>query len=337
MNDKVMLGHGSGGRMMRELVEKHFLPAFGSGGTGLGVEDSAVLPMPTGGRLAMTTDSYVVSPVFFPGGDIGDLAINGTVNDLAMAGATPLYITCGFIVEEGLPLTDLERIIASMAAAAAKAGVKIVAGDTKVVDRGKADGIFINTSGVGVVPDGVNVSARGVKPGDAIIVSGTIGDHGMAVMSRREGLEFDGEIYSDSAPLNGLVARMLAACPDIHAMRDPTRGGVTSTLVEFAEESKVCIVVDERALPVREAVRGACEILGLDPMLVANEGKLIAAVPKDKAEAVLAAMKEDEFGRDAVIIGEAVVDPPGKVYMKTLIGGTRIVDMLSGEQLPRIC
>ena len=333
--DKVLLGHGSGGRMMRELIESFFVPAFG-GNAGLGSEDSAVLDMPPG-RLAVTTDSYVVNPIFFPGGNIGDLAVNGTVNDLAMAGANPLYITCGFIIEEGLPLTDLKTIVASMKAAADTAGVKIVAGDTKVVDRGKADRIFINTSGVGVMPDGVSISSKNLKRGDRIIISGTIGDHGMAVMAKREGLEFQSDIVSDSAPLNGLVRKMLDVCPEIHALRDPTRGGVTSTLIEFAEESGVGIVIEEKSLPIREAVRGACEILGLDPLYVANEGKLIASVPAGKAQAVFEVMKSDPLGKDAVIIGDVVAEPKDRVLMKTLIGGTRIVDMLSGEQLPRIC
>lgn len=333
--DKVLLGHGSGGRMMRELIESLFVPAFG-GNAGLGSEDSAVLDVPPG-RLAVTTDSYVVNPIFFPGGNIGDLAVNGTVNDLAMAGAEPLYITCGFIIEEGLPLTDLEAIVASMKAAADTAGVKIVAGDTKVVDRGKADRIFINTSGVGIVPDGVGISSKNLKARDRIIISGTIGDHGMAVMAKREGLEFQADIASDSAALNGLVRRMLEVCPEVHALRDPTRGGVTSTLIEFAEESGVGIVIDEKTLPIREAVRGACEILGLDPLYVANEGKLIASVPAEKAKAVYDVMKSDPLGKDAVVIGEVVAEPKGRVLMKTLIGGTRIVDMLSGEQLPRIC
>ena len=333
--DKVLLGHGSGGRMMRELIEAFFVPAFG-GSSGLGSEDSAVLDVPPG-RLAVTTDSYVVNPIFFPGGNIGDLAVNGTVNDLAMAGAQPLYITCGFIIEEGLPLADLETIVASMKAAADTAGVKIVAGDTKVVDRGKADRIFVNTAGVGVMPDGVSISSKNLRAGDRIIISGTIGDHGMAVMARREGLEFQADIVSDSAALNGLVRRMLEVCPEVHALRDPTRGGVTSTLTEFAEESGVGIVIEEKTLPIREAVRGACEILGLDPLYVANEGKLIASVPAEKAHAVLNVMKSDPLGKDAVVIGEVVAEPKGRVLMKTLIGGTRIVDMLSGEQLPRIC
>jgi hydrogenase expression/formation protein HypE len=337
--DKVLLGHGSGGRMMRELIEGLFLPELKGGFGRLGSEDSAVLDLPDGhsGRLAITTDSYVVNPIFFPGGNIGDLAVNGTVNDLAMSGATPLYITVGFIVEEGLPMSELLEIVRSMKQAADKANVSIVAGDTKVVDHGKADRIFINTAGVGLVPDGINITAAALVPGDRIIVSGTIGDHGMAVMSKREGLSFGSEIVSDSAPLNSLVLEMLAVCPEIHALRDPTRGGVASTLNEFASESGVCILLDEKAVPVTDAVRGACEILGLDPLYVANEGKLIASVPQAYADAVLAAMKKNRYGRGSVIIGEVVPEPKGKVLMRTLIGGTRIVDMLSGEQLPRIC
>ncbi len=339
MEEKILLGHGSGGRMMRELIEKFFIPAFSDGNAGLGSEDSAVLDLKIGPgeKLAVTTDSYVVSPVFFPGGNIGDLAVNGTVNDLAMAGARPLYLTTGFIVEEGLPLSELEEIVDSMKEAAETAGVIIVAGDTKVVDRGKADRIFINTSGVGIVPAGVNISSKNLKPGDVIIISGTIGDHGMAVMSKREGLGFETDILSDSAPLNSLVSDILAVCPDVHAFRDPTRGGVTSTLIEFAEGSGVGIVIDEKTLPVTDSVRGACEILGLDPLYVANEGKLIASIPSGSAEAVLEVMKKNRYGVGSTVIGRVVADHPGRVLMKTLIGGTRIIDMLSGEQLPRIC
>jgi len=337
--DKILLGHGSGGRMMRELIEGKLLPALTGGYARLGADDSAVLPMPVGmgGRLAITTDSYVVNPIFFPGGDIGDLAVNGTVNDLAMSGATPLYITCGLIVEEGFLISDLMRVIASMRRAADEAGVSIVAGDTKVVDRGKADRLFVNTSGVGVVPDGIDVSSSNLRPGDKIIISGSIGDHGMAVMSVREGLEFGADLVSDTAPLNFLVRDILDVCPEVHAMRDPTRGGVTSTLCEFAASSKVGILLDEKVLPVKDTVRGACELLGLDPLYVANEGKLIAVVPPDKADAVLAAMRANRYGAGSAIIGEVTDGPAGRVMIKTLIGGTRVVDMLTGEQLPRIC
>ncbi len=323
---------------MRELIEELFLPALKGNYANLGSDDSAVLPPVElqGGRLALTTDTYVVSPVFFPGGNIGDLAVNGTVNDLSMSGARPLYLTAGFLVEEGFLVADLAKILDSMKKAADRASVMIVAGDTKIVERGKADGIFINTAGAGVVPAGLNISARGLKPGDVLIVSGAIGDHGMAVLSKRAGLDFEANIESDSAPLNGLVADMIAT-GDIHALRDPTRGGLASTLVEFASESGIGIVIDERTLPVREPVRGACEILGLDPLYVANEGKLVAAVPRTSAKTVLAAMKKNAVGRESTVIGEVVAEPAGKVLMKTLIGGTRIVDMLSGEQLPRIC
>ena len=336
--DKILLGHGSGGRVMRELIEELFLPALKGECACLGSDDSAVLSLAefSGGRLALTTDTYVVSPVFFPGGNIGDLAVNGTVNDLSMAGARPLYLTAGFVVEEGFPVADLAKILDSMKKAADRADVMIVAGDTKVVEHGKADGIFINTAGAGMVPAGLDITARGLKPGDVLIVSGTIGDHGMAVLSKREGLDFESDIKSDSAPLNGLVADMIAA-GDINALRDPTRGGLASTLVEFASESGVGIVIDESSLPVREPVRGACEILGLDPLYVANEGKLVASVPRAAAKTVLAAMRKNAVGRESTIIGEVMAEPAGKVLMKTLIGGTRLVDMLSGEQLPRIC
>jgi hydrogenase expression/formation protein HypE len=337
--DIILLSHGSGGLMMHRLIDGVFVSAFGGPDSGLGVEDAASLELNIGPgeRLAMTTDSFVVSPMFFPGGDIGDLAINGTVNDLAVSGAKPLYLTTGFIIEEGTKVSDLKRIAGSMKAAADKAGVRIVAGDTKVVDRGKADGVFINTAGVGVVPSGVSLSASGVRPGDAIIVSGTIGDHGMAVMSVREGLSFGTTIVTDSAPLNSLVSDMLNVCPDIRALRDPTRGGLAATLNEFASASGVGITITERDIPVREEVRGACEFLGLDAMYVANEGKLVAAVPSGRAEEVLAAMKKNPYGVDSAIIGEAAAENPGKLMIRTSIGGTRIVDMPAGELLPRIC
>jgi len=321
---------------MRELIEGCLMPELKGGYAKLGEDDSAVLSRPDG-RIALTTDSYVVNPIFFPGGNIGDLAVNGTVNDLSMSGATPLYITVGLIVEEGLPVSELTAILRSMKKAADLAGVSIVAGDTKVVDRGKADRIFINTAGVGVLTDGVEISAGNLRPGDRILVSGTLGDHGMAVMSVRDGLSFGTDITTDSAPLNSLVRDMLAACPEIHALRDPTRGGLAATLNEFAASSGVGIIIDEKTLPVRDDVRGACEMLGLDPLYVANEGKLAAAVPAGKADSVLAAMKANRYGSDSAIIGEVVSEPRGKVLIKTLIGGTRILDMLAGELLPRIC
>jgi len=338
MEERILLAHGSGGRKMRELIERVFLPHLGSGYPQMGYEDSAVIELPRqGGRLAVTTDSYVVTPLFFPGSDIGELAVNGTVNDLAMSGAVPLYITAGFIVEEGLRISELERVVASMKAAAARAGITVVAGDTKVVDRGKADGLYLNTTGVGLVPDGVSVSASGLRTGDALIVSGTLGDHGMAVMSVREGLGFESDIKSDSAPLGGLVKDILRACPELHALRDPTRGGLAATLNEFAESSGVGITVDERAIPVTDPVRGACELLGMDPLYVANEGKLVAAVPARYTDAVLEAMRNNEYGRDAAVIGEVTDEPRGKVLIRTLIGGRRFLDMPAGEILPRIC
>lgn len=338
-SERVLLAHGSGGRMMHELIARVFLPALTSGYPGLGSEDSAVLSLPEnpGGRIAITTDSYVVSPAFFPGGNIGDLSVNGTVNDLAMSGAIPLYITAGFIVEEGFLFSDLEAVVRSMRQAADIADVSIVAGDTKVVDRGKADGIFINTAGVGIVPDGINITASGLVPGDRIVVSGTLGDHGMAVMSVREGLSFGSDIVTDSAPLGSLVRDMLDVCPEIHAMRDPTRGGLAATVNEFAAASNVGVVLDESAVPVTDAVRGACELLGLDPLYVANEGKLVASVPAGSVDAVLGVMRANPYGKDAAIIGEVTEANPGKALIRTLIGGTRFLDMPAGEILPRIC
>jgi hydrogenase expression/formation protein HypE len=289
------------------------------------------------GRLAFTTDSYVISPLFFPGGDIGSLAVHGTVNDLAMAGAVPKWLSAGFIVEEGFPLADLKRIVDSMAAAARAAHVAIVTGDTKVVERGKGDGVFINTSGIGVIPAGVDIHARRARPGDAIIVSGTIGDHGVAILSHRQGLAFETDIESDSAALHGLVATMLAAAPDLHVLRDPTRGGVAATLNEIAQAAGVGMRLDENALPVRAQVRGACELLGLDPLNVANEGKMLAICAADDAPRVLAAMRAHDLGRDAAIIGTVVEDPNHFVSMDTVFGGRRMIDWLTGEQLPRIC
>jgi hydrogenase expression/formation protein HypE len=290
-----------------------------------------------GARLAFSTDGYVVSPRFFPGGDIGRLAVHGTVNDLAMCGARPRYLSVAFILEEGLPMDEFRRIVQSMGEAAAAAGVTLVTGDTKVVDRGKADGIFINTSGVGVIPEGVDIRPNRAHPGDKIIVSGSIAVHGIAIMSVREGLEFETEIASDTAALNGLVATMLAACPDIHVLRDPTRGGVTSALTEIAQAAGVGMHLEEASLPLDEDVKGACELLGLDPLYVANEGKLLAIVGETEAPVVLAAMRAHPLGADAAIIGEVTADQPGIVLMKTRVGGTRVVDMLTGEQLPRIC
>ena len=320
---------------MHELIDTMFVSAF-SNPFLAERNDSAVFEI-HGGRLAMTTDSYVVDPIFFPGGDIGSLAVHGTVNDLAMRGARPLYITAGFILEEGLAYADLEKIVMSMAEAAREAGVLVIAGDTKVVPRGKADKLFINTSGIGIVPPGVDVGGQNARPGDIVLINGTIGDHGMAVLCRREGLAFENEIKSDAAALNGLVGSMLDAFAGIHVLRDPTRGGVATTLNEIAEQSGVGIRLFEETLPIREDVLGACELLGLDPLYVANEGKVLAIVPELGADAVLSAMKSHAFGRASCRIGEIVSDNPGRVFLRTRIGGHRLVDMLRGEQLPRIC
>lgn len=300
------------------------------------MDDSAVVDFPPG-RLAMTTDCYVVDPIFFPGGDIGMLAVNGTVNDLAVQGAQPLFLSVGFILEEGFELADLERILNSMASSSQKANVTIIAGDTKVVPKGKGDKIYINTTGVGLVQDGVNISGGNAKVADKVILSGPIGDHGIAVLSQREGLAFDTVLETDSAPLNHLVKDILLVTPRIHAMRDPTRGGVAASLNEIAAQSNVGIIVTEAAIPVREGVRSACEILGLDPLYVANEGKLLAFVAPDDASGVLEMIHQTQPGQDAQIIGEVVADHPGRVVMRTRTGGTRIIDMPLGEQIPRIC
>ncbi|HZT32192.1 MAG TPA: hydrogenase expression/formation protein HypE [Bryobacteraceae bacterium] len=330
----VVLGHGSGGKLSAQLIREIFLPAFDNPWLRK-LDDQAVISI-DGGRIAFTTDAFVVTPLFFPGGDIGELAVNGTVNDLAMSGARPVCLSAAFILEEGFPLEDLARVTQSMARAAAAAGVAIATGDTKVVNKGSADRMFVTTAGIGVVPEGVEISASNARPGDRVLLSGTIGDHGMAVMSRREGLEFDGAILSDTAPLDRLVEAMLAA-GEIHALRDPTRGGLGTSLCEMAAASKVGVEIDARLIPVREEVRAACELLGLDPLFVANEGKLVSFVRAEDAGAVLAAMRQRPEGREAAIIGEAVAAHPGMVLMKTEIGGTRVVDLPFGEQLPRIC
>lgn len=332
---RVLLAHGGGGRAMAHLVETMFVAAFDNPLLGAG-NDQAVFAI-DGGRIAMTTDSYVVRPLFFPGGDIGSLAVHGTINDLAMAGAMPTHLSAAFILEEGLALADLKRVVDSMARAAGDAGVSIVTGDTKVVERGHGDGIFITTTGIGVVPPGVEISGDRARPGDIILVSGTLGDHGVAVMSRRQGLEFDTPILSDSAALHTLVAAMLAAAPAISVLRDPTRGGLAATLNEIARQSGTGMQLDETAIPVRPEVRGACELLGLDPLNVANEGKLIAICPPEHAQAVLAAMRSHPLGRNAAIIGVCDADPSAFVRMRTGLGGVRMVDWLAGEQLPRIC
>jgi hydrogenase expression/formation protein HypE len=341
--DRILLGHGSGGTLGNDLIRKLFLPAFANP-TLSALEDQATLSLNgardvtgTAQRIAFTTDSFVVKPIFFPGGDIGRLAVHGTVNDLAVGGATPLFLSAAFILEEGLALSDLKRIVASMREACDEAGVTLVTGDTKVVDRGKGDQIFITTAGVGVVPEGFALSIRNARPGDRILVSGTIGDHGIAIMSVREGIEFETVLESDSAALNGLTRDMLEGCPAIRCMRDPTRGGLSSSLNELADASRVGVRLDESLLPLKPEVKAACEMLGLDPLYVANEGKLIAVVPPDDAARVLAAMRRHPLGRNAVQIGEVVEDHPGMVIMKSVVGGERVVTMLAGEQLPRIC
>jgi hydrogenase expression/formation protein HypE len=332
---QIVIGHGSGGKLTSQLIGGIFLPAF-SNPLLAKLDDQAVLQF-NGARLAFTTDSFVVTPIFFPGGDIGHLAVNGTVNDLATSGARPVYLSAAFILEEGLETEDLRRVVASMADAAREAGVQLVAGDTKVVNRGKGDKMFITTTGIGVIECPVNISADRAEPGDRIILSGYIGDHGMAIMSQRENLEFEGAIESDTAPLHGLVSAMLEATDGIHCLRDATRGGVATVLNEIAERSRVGMYLRETEIPVHDTVKGACEILGLDPLYVANEGKLVAIVPGNVAEAVLERMRRHRFGRDATIIGEVVAEHPGMVLMKTEIGGTRVLDTLFGEQLPRIC
>jgi hydrogenase expression/formation protein HypE len=332
----VLMAHGGGGRLSQQLIQKMFVPQFDNPLLAP-LHDGAVFSA-GGTRFAFSTDSYVISPIFFPGGDIGELAVNGTVNDLAMCGARPLYLSSAFIIEEGLPMDDLWKIVLSMQAAARRAGVQIVTGDTKVVDKGKGDGIFINTSGIGIIEGDTDVSPRFARPGDKIIVNGPIASHGIAIMSLREGLEFDTRITSDTAPLNGLAQEILRqAGKDVHVLRDPTRGGVASVLNEIAESSGAGIALVEEAIPVSDEVRGACEILGLDPLYVANEGKMLAFVSAGAADRVLRAMRAHPLGKDSALIGEVVADHPGMVVMESTIGGTRVVDMLSGEQLPRIC
>ncbi|MEN1680132.1 MAG: hydrogenase expression/formation protein HypE [Planctomycetota bacterium] len=331
----VILGHGGGGKLSAELIEHVFLPAFGNDLLG-GLGDSTVVEV-AGARLAFSTDSYVVHPLFFPGGSIGDLAVNGTVNDLAMSGARPLYLSAGFIIEEGLPIDSLVRVAKEMSAAAKAAGVQIVTGDTKVIERGRGDGCYINTSGIGVVPGGVDIHPRRAKTGDAVLLSGTMGDHGMAIMSEREGLAFEAEIKSDSAPLATMVSALLDACSDVHVLRDPTRGGLAASLNEIASAGGCGVIIEESAVPVRPTVRSACEILGLDPLHVANEGKLVCFVPADQADAALAAMRKSPHGEDAAVIGRVVEDHPGTVAAVTPIGAKRVVTVPVGEQLPRIC
>ena len=338
--DTITLAHGAGGRAMRDLIDDLFVGGFDNAGLA-GLEDQARLQIDAlsepGARLAFTTDSYVVDPLFFPGGDIGALAVNGTVNDLAVGGARPLYLSCGMILEEGLPVETLRRVVASMKAAADAAGVAIVTGDTKVVHRGSADKLFINTAGVGVIPAGRDPAAGRARPGDVILVNGYIGDHGAAIVDARGELALENSIETDCQPMNGLVEALFEACPDVHCLRDATRGGLATVLNEFAAASQVGIRIDERALPIREAVRGMCEILGLDPLYLANEGKLVAVVPPDAADAALSALRSHPAGREAAAIGEVQATPAATVVLATAFGGDRLVDMLVGEQLPRIC
>jgi hydrogenase expression/formation protein HypE len=334
-NGRIDMSHGSGGKAMAQLVDEVFVKAFAN--PLLDQRNDQAMFEVAAGRMVVTTDSYVISPLFFPGGDIGSLAVHGTINDIAMAGAKPLYLTAGFIIEEGFALKDLDRIVTSMAEAARTAGVAIVTGDTKVVERGKGDGVFINTTGIGVVPPGVNPSGDRARPGDAVLVSGTVGDHGVAVMSTREGLSFETSILSDSAALHGLVAAMVAAVPGIHVMRDPTRGGLATTLNEIAHQSGVGMILSEASIPVREEVAAACELLGLDPLYVANEGKLVAICAPEDAETLLTVMKSHPLGVHAAIIGNVREDSHRFVQLETTFGGKRIIDWLAGEQLPRIC
>lgn len=334
-SDRIFLDHGSGGRLSNELIAETMLPAFNNEILSQ-MEDGASLDV-AGCRLAFSTDSYVVDPIFFPGGNIGDLAVHGTVNDVAMCGANPLFLSAGMIIEAGFAREDLRRIVESMAEAAENAGVQIVTGDTKVVAPGVADKIFINTAGIGLIPEGVHISASRARPGDQIIVSGPIAEHGMAVLIQREGLDFQSPLKTDSAPLNRLVNRMLAACSDIHVLRDPTRGGVGTALNEIAAQAGVGIRIREAFLPIKESVSAVCELLGFDPLYVANEGRLIAFVDNSHAESVVSAMRQEPLGKEAEIIGEVVAEHSGKVVMETAIGGERIIDMLTGEQLPRIC
>lgn len=335
-NEQIVMGHGAGGRMGHQLIRKAFLPAFDNPALCAG-DDAARLESDGHQNLAISTDAHVVFPLFFPGGDIGRLAVCGTVNDVAMLGAHPLYLTAGFILEEGLPMDTLQRVVASMKSAAEEAGVQIVAGDTKVVQKGKADGLYITTAGVGVIRPGLSIGGAQAKEGDAIILSGSIGDHGIAVLGARGELGFESTVHSDVAPLNHLVEAMLKASDGIHVLRDPTRGGLATTLNEIAAQSNLGILLDEESIPVHPEVRAACEMLGFDPLYIANEGKLVAMVAAEEAESVLQAMRRTRYGENAVVIGRVTDESKGRVLLKTPLGSTRIVDMLAGEMLPRIC
>lgn len=333
--ERILLGHGSGGKLSADLLQQIFLPALGNPVLNR-LDDQGVVAL-NGVRLAVTTDSFVVKPLFFRGGDIGSLAVHGTINDLAMGGAEPLWLSAAFILEEGLPLETLRRVVDSMHEAALRAGVQIITGDTKVVEKGSADGLFINTTGIGRVRDGFSLSASNARPGDIILISGFLGDHGIAILAEREGLQFETQVTSDSAPLHQLVGQLLAATREIRCMRDPTRGGLSSTLNEIAASSEVGMELEEAAIPVREEVRGACEMLGLDPLYVANEGKLVAIIAPSAARDALQALQNHPLGRDAAIIGRVTAEHPRMVVLRTPLGTTRIVDMLAGDQLPRIC
>jgi len=334
-DDKIILDHGAGGRISHNLITDVMLPVFDNPVLSQ-LDDGAILDI-DGMRIAFSTDTFTVDPIFFPGGNIGDLAVNGTVNDIAMCGANPLFLSAGLLIEEGFPVEELKRILKAMGNAADTAGVKIITGDTKVVPKGAADKIFINTSGLGLIPEGVKISCHRAMPGDRIILSGGIAEHGMTILTRRAGMSFESSLMSDTAPLNHMVGRMLSASRDIHVLRDPTRGGVGTTLNEIASSSGVGIVIYEDRIPINSQVEALCELMGLDPLYIANEGKLVAIVGKDHVKEVLSAMKGDSLGKDAAIIGDVVAENPGSVLMKTKIGGTRIVDMLTGEPLPRIC
>jgi hydrogenase expression/formation protein HypE len=336
IEERILLSHGAGGKKSSELTEKVFLKHFNDPAL-LDLNDMAVLELPAG-RVSMSTDTYVVDPIFFPGGDIGSLAVHGTVNDVAMAGAVPVAISVAFILEEGLPLIDLERIAGSMALAAAEAGVRIVTADTKVVPRGAADKVFINITGIGIVPDGISITGASARVGDHLLLSGTIGDHGIAIASSRDGIEFKTTVESDSAPLNGMISELVNSLgQDIHVLRDPTRGGLATVLSEIASQSSVGIQIEETTIPVREAVKGACELLGYDPLYLANEGKLVVVVAQNASDRALEIMKSSKYGKNACLIGKITDNNPGKVILKTALGGTRLVDKLSGEMLPRIC
>jgi hydrogenase expression/formation protein HypE len=334
-NDRILLDHGAGGKISHNLITDIMLPLFDNPILSQ-LDDSAILDI-EGMRIAFSTDTFTVDPIFFPGGNIGELAVNGTVNDIAMCGATPLFLSVGLLIEEGFPMEDLKRILEAMGSAAAEAGVQIITGDTKVVPKGAADKIFINTSGLGLIPEGVEIACNRAMPGDRIILSGSIAEHGMTILTQRAGMSFESSIMSDTAPLNHMVNKMLSKSRDIHVLRDPTRGGVGTTLNEIARSSKVGIVIYEDRIPLNSQVEALCEMMGFDPLYIANEGKLVAIVGKHHDEEILTVMKEDRYGKDAVIIGEVVVENPEMVFMKTKIGGTRIVDMLTGEPLPRIC